>query len=409
MRVALSALACACVKIPDFQPRDGGGDTSDAMTDGGMQGPLVSVVPNGTNNMGALATAPGYEMVFADNGAHFPYQLNLLANPKQLILGGSQECADEHGMGIALYPVTRINGEPNVDYGTSTLSIPLSGPYVGQVRLQWSVGYACPSSTSGAISGHTTFSFFPDGRLTRFDVVNNSAARNAADCTACGTTSSQFYVTSYNTLIVDGNASLSDGTQAGLASYGAEVAPLGSACIRERGYSLAFSWVDTRTRMRVAAAGPPARTIAFIKDMYNGATLPVDGWFSTTQMGISTEACGTLESRIAEFSADDHQLRINSNPLGAALEDGIYGGDPQTGGYPIDYPVTLEPAGALPRIPAGFAVWLHSTPTPNPLRVTHSAGHTGNWYYEQHPDANSVVFWFNVPLEQGETITINES
>jgi hypothetical protein len=394
-------LASACIKVPAFEQRDGGpGDVGDAPGDGST-GPLVSVVPNG---QGATATAPGYVLQFSTTGSRFPYQLNVGPNP-ELIMGGSDGCADEDGMGIALYPVTRVNGVDDVDMGAPTLAIPLEGPYVGQVRLQWSMGFACPSSSSGAISGHTTFSFFPDGRLTRFDVVHNGGARNAADCTACGAMSSNFYLTSYTTLVVDGNASISDATSAQLDAYGEEVSPGSSACVRQRGYSVSFSWVDTQTRLR-AVATSPSRTVAFIKDLHQGASLPATDWFTTTQMGVGTETCGQLEPRIAQFSADDHQLRVNGNPLGAALEDGIFGGDPQVDGYPVDFPVTLEPAGALMSVPAGFAVWLHSTPIPETLHLTHNGNPTGTWYYEQRVTPNSVVFWFNVPLAQGQTITI---
>jgi len=401
-------MLAACVKVPEFQPRDAGGNGSGDAGDGGITGPLVSVVRNGD---GATAKAPGYTLEFSQIGARFPYQLNVGSLP-EMIMGGSEQCADEFGMGIALYPITRINGVPDPDFGTPVLDIPLEGPYVGQVRLQWSTGFACPASTSGAISGHSTFSFFPDGRFARFDVINNGSSRNVADCTECGPTATSFFLTSYTTLIVDGNATFSDGSSALLDTYGEEVTPGLSACIRQRGYSIAFSWIDGATRLRAAAAPPnsPARTVAFVKDIFQGATLPATDWFTTTQMGVSTDNCGALEQRIAEFSADDHQLTINGNSVGAALADGIYGGDPRDNGYPVAFPVTLTPTATVdPRIPAGFAVWLYSQPIPQNLTLTHSGGPTGNWYYEQRVSQNSVVFWFNVSLEQGQTITITES
>jgi hypothetical protein len=161
--------------------------------------------------------------------------------------------------------------------------------------------------------------------------------------------------------------------------------------------------------MRVAATSP--RTIAFIKD-FEAATamLSAGERRTTTQMGISTENCGTLETRIRQFSDDDHQLIINGSPTGAALLDGIYGGSPQTNGYPIDFPVTLTPRSTtpLPNIPAGFAVWLYHASIPTTLELVHSRNPPGEWYYEQRVGENSVVYWFKVSLEDGETITIRQ-
>lgn len=405
--LSLSVLV-ACVKVPEFQPRDGSIGSGDG-SDGSIGGPLVWVEPAG---LGAKVTAPHYEMLFSQDGSLFPYQLNVGPNRMNMVLGGSEHCADEGGMGLAVYPVVRVNGLDQAGMGTPTIAIPLEGPYVGQIRLTWSESFSCGAGP-GSPNGHTTFSFFPDGRLTRFDVIENSVARDASDCSICtpnGQTSNTFFLTSYTTLIADSNATSTDGNIANLDMYGEELTPPpgNSTCMNQRGTSIAFSWVNTQNRIRVAAT-TPVRTLAFVKDIFSGATLTTVGWAATTQMGISAEACGALENRIAEFSADDHQLEVNGNPLGAAQVDGIYGGDPQVNGYPVDFPVTLRPTGGLPRIPAGFAVWLYSQPIPDLLTVTHSRGAMADWYYEQRVNANSVVFWFKESLEQNETITISGS
>jgi hypothetical protein len=404
-------LVVACVKVPPFQGGDSGtGDAPTDTQDGSTTGPLVDVQMMGN---GARALAPGYELVFSNDGAKFPHLLNVNRSNPQFLMGGSEGCADEQGMGIALYPVTRINGVNAPNLGAPTITIPLQGPYVGQLRLAWSATYSCTTPASGSLTGHSTFSFFPDGRLTRYDVVDNASARNVADCPACGDTATAFYLTSYTTLIVDGNAFMTDGTQSDLDNYGEVFSPGRSSCITERGYSIAFAWVDTLTRLRVAAAPPTsvARTIAFIKDFeLPNATLAAGERRATTQMGISTEACGALENRIAPFSDDDHHLVINGDSTGAALVDGIYGGDPTVSGKVVDFPVTMTPqVTVMPNIPAGFAVWLFHAPLPQTLTPVHSRNPPGQWYYEQRVNQNSVVYWFNVSLEQGETITISGS
>lgn len=402
------ALTSACVKVPPFQHQDaapGDGDV-DAPADANEDTPPVSIVQD---VMGVLVTAPGYTMRFGTAGALFPYQF--VAGGEHL-MGGSQQCADEQAMGIALYPVFRAGSTDFTGQGTPSISVPLDGPYVGQVRLAWSGSFLC-SSGNGSISGHSTFSFFPDGRLTRFDEITNDVEKNAADCTRCDSgMASSFYLTSFTTLVVDPGAFLSDGDEAILDMYGEEVSPAPgpTACVRERGQSVAFSWVNTQNRMRVVSPAP-TRSIAFVKDLLTGAaTLPAQQWRTTTQMGISaSESCAALEQRIQPFSDTDHELVINGNSVGAALTDGIFGGDPRPDGYPVNFPVTITPAQTIaPNVPAGFAVWLYSNPIPTSLTVTHSGGHTGTWYRMQRVGTTQLVLWFDVPLEDGETITISE-
>jgi hypothetical protein len=404
----LGAVCGGCVKVPPFQQQDGGpgdGNGDGPPSDANGDTDPVTVAMDGTD---VLVTAPGYTMRFSSAGARFPYQLSPGGNH---LMGGSPQCDDEQAMGIALYPAYRANGADWPGMGTPTVETPLTGPYVGQVRLQWSGAFSCTSG-SGSLSGHSTFSFFPDGRLTRFDVVTNGSAKVAAECSACsGGNGSTFVLTSYTTLIVDGGAFLSDGNEAMLDTDGEQVTNIGStACVRQRQQSIAFSWSNTVNRMRVVNV-TPVRSIAFVKDLFSGTTLPAEDFVTTTQMGISaTENCGALEQRISQFSADDHQLMVNGNSVGAALVDGIYGGDPRDDGYPVDFPVTLTPAQTVaPRIPAGFAVWLYSQPIPANLTLTHSGSPSGTWYRLQRVGPNSVVVWFDVALENGETITISGS
>jgi hypothetical protein len=408
--VAVLALCAtgACVKVPAFEPQDargdGTGNPDDAGIDAGGETPAVSIVEMAGD---VLVTTSGYTMRFGSGGSLFPYQLIPAGNH---FMGGSPRCDDEDGMGVAIYPVQRVNAVDFPGMGTPTRTLPLDGPWVGQVRIGWSTSFSCGSG-SGSVTGTSIFSFFPNGRLTRFDRVVNGAERNASDCTACtGGLGSSFYMTSYTTLIVDPGAFLSDGNEATLDMHGEQVTNPGqTACVNQRQQSIAFSWVDSQARLRVVNTSP--RSIAFVKDMFSGATLPAETRVTTTQMGISaTESCGTLEQRIQPFSDSDHAIRINDTAVGAALTDGIFGGYPRPDGYPVNFPVTITPGQTIsPRMPAGFAVWLYSTSIPATLTLTHSAGHTGSWYRMQRVGQDQLVVWFEVALEQGETITISGS
>jgi hypothetical protein len=399
----------ACVKVPPFEHQDapaGDGNTSDAPSDGSIDGPAVTVEQNGADINVVVAT--GYSMRFSTAGSRFPYQLIVGG---QHLMGGSEQCNDEQAMGIAMYPVQRVNGADSTGMGAPTVTVPLTGPWVAQVRVEWATSYPCSSGT-GSFVGHTTFSFFPNGRLTRFDVIESETARASADCTACAASGSPFVITSYTTLIADSGAFLSDGNEPTLDMYGEQVTnPGDTACVRQRGQTIAFSWVDTQNRLRVVNTNP-SRSIAFVKDMFSGASVTQgQDIVATTQMAISsTDTCGVVENRLRPFSDGDHSIRINDTAVGAALNDGIFGGDPRTTGYPVNFPVTITPGQTiLPRMPAGFAVWLYSNPIPQNLTLTHSGGHTGNWYRLQRVGTDQVVIWFEVSLEQGETITISGS
>src|SRR5690606_30148860 len=149
----VGTFASACVNVPPFQPRDaapsGDGADGDAPPDGSTEIGTVSVEQT---SEGVVVTAPGYIMRFSSSGSLFPYQLEA---DGQHLIGGSQQCADEQAMGIALYPLFRVNGADSSGMGTSNISVLLDGPYVGQVRIAWSHTLACMPSSS--LYGSSTF------------------------------------------------------------------------------------------------------------------------------------------------------------------------------------------------------------------------------------------------------------
>jgi hypothetical protein len=397
--VSIALAGAACLKIPAFNQQDAATGVGDTASDGSVPPPI--------DITGSVVTGPGYVINFSDAGARFPYQIIAGGNH---MMGGSQQCADEQAMGIAVYPVYRANGADSPNMGAHVFTTRMRGPYVGQVQLDWSGNFNCTTGAS-ELSGTSLFSFFPDGRITRFDRLTNSASRSAADCTMCtnGPSSNDFFVTSYTTLIVDNNAFVSDGNLIG-ASYGTQVPAGRTACVRERGQTIAFAWTDTQTRLRVAN-DTSVQTIAFIKDLMQGVTLPAQDFVTTTQMAISaTGDCSALEARIGPFSDDDHRVTINGTDVGAALTDGIFHGGPLNDGLPVDFPVTITPTQTIATgMPAGFAVWLYSDPIPQNLTLTHSANPSGDWYRLQRVGQMGLVVWFDVPLADGQSITISGS
>lgn len=394
MRLSLvGAAATSCVKIPPFQPQDAG-----EHGDGGTEPQMVTVVEDATGEV--HVTAPGYTMRFSRDGARFPDRFDVGGEQR---LGNANECADEQGMGIALRPVYRANGDPATVQ--SAISLPLVGPHVGQVSIEWQANVVC-GGTINKLDGRSTFSFFPDGRLTRFDLLTSSATVNASTCDACGVPASSFFLGSYTTLTVDADADLYP-TMVDLENYGQEQASGKTVCVRQRDRSVAFAWVDSTARLRLVGT-TPSRSIAFIKDLFGGISMPAGEWQTTTQMGVSaSEDCGALVERIDPFT-EPANVNINGTLVTAYSRAGIFGGD--NGGLPVSFPVEIkvdETPSHAGTVPAGFAVWLSASAIPENVTLTHSAGHTGtSWYRLQRVGQRDLVVWFDVPLEVGETITI---
>lgn len=389
--------AGGCLPRAEFAGFDGTGDD------------LVTVVPSGANQLGATATTPQYELVFSENGFHFPAALNL-GPQRDNLLGDGDNCNEEKRSGIAVYPAYRVDGNATMGVTAHERIIELAGPVIGKVALEWSAAYDCEMPTvSVSIAGRSTYTLFPDGRISRFDVVQPTSPFEP-NC-RCNM-QSNYYLTSYSAFVYDADASL-----LGVATEPDD--QLGSApqqrsvCLRQRGHNIAFGWSEDRGRVRLPST-TPVRTIAFVHDFLgsSGASLMPGMYDATTTMIATSEGdCAATRERLAPFVQDaPPELRIDGDSVDLGT-DGIYAGaakQPGTGGYAVGTrSVVLEPA--TEAIAGGFAVWLDFGADRTRFGVRHSAGaRTGEWFRVQPVTGRTghVLFWFRDPLAPGDAITI---
>ncbi|MDQ3298926.1 MAG: hypothetical protein M3619_20290 [Myxococcota bacterium] len=392
-----------------------------------------------TNGTGARVCGPRYQVEFGQGGAHFPYQL--IVDGMHLVADGV-ECNDERGIGLALHPSLRINGEdaPQV---TSTLAVELGSTTdaIVKIALTWNAAYACGGGAAvGELGRRSTFTFLPDGQIHRFDRIEHPATVTSGNCSSCRPASqgSPFYLTSYTTLAVDMGGyqilGATGGNQNALTTYGQSINAGEDVCITTRGRHVGFGWYGDNTQLanpsRVRVVRTPmagqAGAIAFIFDQLNNATqiTPTNAatLLETTMIvGSSDTNCAAVLSRVATHRENRllHVVRGTDQFDIAPNLDGIYGGERPDGtvSYDIpgvpDSPFTMSiPAGGQP-IVGGFAVWFDfASFYPNITAVRTPASANPNWIRFQHappPNQSQVVFWFPDGLGVGQTITIDPS
>ncbi|MEO7097426.1 MAG: hypothetical protein ABI175_29465 [Polyangiales bacterium] len=125
-------------------------------------------------------TGQDWSMTFADPGrVRMPRSLQV-GNVEML---GTGACPLEDLAGIALYPATIATAsEPNT---LSSATVLWSGPGVVRVRVAYQLGYQCAASQM--LTGTSTFTFFPSGRINRKDIVTPSTdvVMQGESCSSC--------------------------------------------------------------------------------------------------------------------------------------------------------------------------------------------------------------------------------
>lgn len=404
----------ACLKEPKFNgmdtPRDGDIDAPDGGGD-----PLmcpastsdVSVARSGTDLRGASVCGPGYQMVFSDLSAKMPYQLRV--NGQQL-MGVGENCNDERGMGLGIYPAGLVNGEPQSPATVDgTLTTPMTGPVVARVVIDWSANYTCTGSAT--LQDSSTFTFFPDGHISRFDRFSQATSVGAGGCGVCagGGSGSTMYLTSFLTLVAPASSTLTNANAPVLDTYDESVSGLRSTCLHNpNNQNVAIGFRDMATRIRVVDDNP--RTFAFVQDLMNGSSIgPVNGEATTHMLVSGTRQCADLDVDALRF-ANRPELRVQALNVGPSL-DGIYGGENDSGGTAIqtqvgDIPLALVSETAP--IPGGWAVWIEFGSQSNMnVQVTHNgmpSMPTGEWFRMQRVSNSQIIFWFRDPLVDDATL-----
>lgn len=400
-------LVVACVTAGCFEKPPFAGGDDDGICPSGDD---VSTHVDGARR---VVCGPGYAMTFSERGHGFPSSFVVGG---QELLGHGDTCEDEDGIGVGAYPADVIDGRdpPNPNHvagGDRVATVELDTPFVIKLGLDWSASFApCPFEPSG----RTTFTFFRDGRIFRYDhIVDDSMATVAACRNQCAEASGPAWaLTTYTTLVATPGQTIMHATSPPPNDHGGGL-PFQSSeiCVGDTGYAIAMGWPEPfPRRLRVPAPG----TIAVVEDLLDltAATLPEINHLLHTAfvVGAPGETCTTVEPRVRPYSRQDPQLVVNGVP-GGILHDGIYGGETTEGevgqGVPSQHVELTSGAGG--DVPAGFVVWL-TLPASHPTyRVVKTGGSMdGTWMMQASlPGTDDALFWFRDPLRAGEMITID--
>jgi len=378
--VAASGVVPACITIPPFTPPPAG-DDDDAAS--------VSVTVEGDESH--TVNGPAYSIHFPITGYHYP---------DHVVLGQF----DVLGGGVA--PSNRIDGTSVATSSLGVVTVIVDGLAIAKLDLSWTSALTCAPTAS--MSGHTSFTMMPDGRVVRFDAIDSpTAAADVANCTCSGGPAlAAWDVSSYFVAIQSRFNSIVNSTLT-------PVSPNDTTkqdqilCTSGPDQAIAFGFPQDQVRVKSVSTGS-----AFTYDFLPSATTVLD---TTTTFEGATSAylfgaggtCPTLIGTLQAF-AGDPKLAVDGIQI-STNTDGIYGGDDGGGhvGVSVGTTTTLT-APTLP-IPAGFVVWLDLGVTRSSFQIT-SAKQTGtSWYTLGRPKLNGdsqVIIFFRDQLAVGDSITI---
>ncbi len=376
----LFAGACASSDPPDFGP---------PLVEIERKNGNVDAVRNTSADVVDLVPFPEYSLDYPATGILLPTSLTF----KDMPLLATDVFPFESNVGIAMLPAIRVAGGGAVPQGSSSLVVEIEGLAIVRLKSTYTVEYECYGPQ--VLTGETTFTIFPHGRIVRHDEVTPNLTEFPDR--GCGTGSDGYFFTSFwsftaptvGPLDANDQAAGTDSTEL-CARY---VAPdLGIALI----------WDTTLTEPRLPDPLPPTNSMRFVYDFIDpgvdgaanfvGTVGDADSVLQLAQSAV--EPCKTMLDGVK-----DRQPTINGAL--ASLDD--------SGFYAIDDPtpdrVTIE--ATTDGLPAGFAVSLDLGGASH-ARVTRSDGAMdGVWFIpELDPQNDRIVFWFRDQLPPADSITI---
>jgi hypothetical protein len=392
--VAAAGVLPACLTIPAFTPPTYDDDEC-------APGVSIGELPDASHTV----NGPSYSIHFPIAGYHYPDHVVLGQND---VLAGGQvpTCSDQILTGVGLAPSDRIDGTAVAPSSPGTVTVIADGPAVAKLDVAWTSAMTCTPAAS--ISGHTSFTMMPDGRVVRFDAIDSPTAQaDVANCTCSGGATlaawdvSSYFVAVQSQFSAIVNSALSPVTPSDTAAQDQIL------CTSGPDHAVAFGFPLDQVRVKTVNTGH-----AFTFDFLGTPTTVLDT--TTTFPGTTSaylfgagNACPALIGTLQAFGADP-KLAVNGVQL-STNTDGIYGGDDGGGhvGVSVGATTTLT-APTLP-IPAGFVVWLDLGVTRSSFQITGTNEVGTSWYTLGRPKQNGdsqVIIWFENQLAVGDSITI---
>jgi hypothetical protein len=130
-------------------------------------------------------------MAFGVGGAQLPESLSSYLFPQPNLFFDSAGCtlAEERLAGFYLYPGFSANQSSGAfpSMVTATWAIPIDGPAMTRIHVETAGSYDCNSTgTDNQVNSTHDFTFFPDGRVIRYDAVAPVPGLPTDDCSPCG-------------------------------------------------------------------------------------------------------------------------------------------------------------------------------------------------------------------------------
>jgi len=401
--LVIALVSASCIKLSEFHPADAPAGSSDARTadaapPGECGNGLADQATASMSGSAVCAAGPSYVLRFPASGFQYPDQLHIGTAD---VLGNATSCNEESLVGMDAYPIARFSADSLATGETASATIVLGGPVVAKVAVSFSWQAAASCAPNRTVTGHSTFTLFPDGRLVRFDELTTPAAASQTNCD-CDSGAPGFFLTAYVTFVPGVMVTSSTGDPI-VPSTGAGTTLPQLSCAHANGWAIGIA-EQLAGRTKEATGGG----IALTTDLdASGSTSLSSGTRSTvTAYQIGTGNCTQLIASIAHYmNATGPQLRVRNtgsfdDTIGTE-RDGMYGGDNGTAAGLPTGPGTLTLTTA-DTIPAGWALWVSGTTL---LPPSAAPARTGDWYKIQNGTTDSII-WFRDGLTSGETITV---
>jgi hypothetical protein len=389
--VAASGVLPACITIPPFMPPAGDD----------VPGVSVTIEGDGSHTV----NGPSYTIHFATGGYHYPDHVVL--GPDDVLAGGqTPACSDQILTGVGLAPSNRIDGTDVATGSPGTVTVIADGLSVAKLDVSWTSALTCTPAAS--LSGHTSFTMMPDGRVVRFDAIDSpTAMADVANCTCSGGAAlsawdvSSYFVAIQSQFSTIVNSALTPVTPSDTAMQDH------SLCTSGPDHAIAFGFPQDQVRVKTVNTGH-----AFTYDFLGSPTAVLDT--GTTFTGTTSaylfgdgNACPALIGTLQAFGGDP-KLAVDGVQI-ATNTDGIYGGDDGGGHVGVSVGVTTTLTAPTLPIPAGFVVWLDLGVTRSSFQITGTNETGTSWYTLGRPKMNGdsqVMIWFRDQLAVGDSITI---
>lgn len=375
-----------CAKAPEFDD----------------PGTPVSVLEQG---FGRTVIGPGYQMVFHGGEqaeVHMPESLTIAGS--ETLATGPIENRLERLIGFGFYPALIATADTNGTVLEADITTNDDGPFVAQISTTFKISYICDAPiNTHQFSATSVFTFFPNGRINRFDtavqaVADGDSLTNSPGATcppAPDTFNPGLVLTSFWTFPESGNTVTAGPTGDDVAVPNGGVDDVPGACtfLTDRAIGVRYKPQSTRV-------DPNPNADAHVFDFIDAPT-SISGndkfdVISQVQLRNTGDlSCGEVLAQLVEPA-----IRVGDEEVPTPNQDGIYE-DPFN---PRSGPFNVEVIGST-AVPSG---WVLATElASDSVKITHSDGSDVNYNVQRlEVGLTRFLIVFNEPLEPGDPITI---